>query len=293
MDIQAGGRAVKITHPDKVLFPEDGITKMEVVEYFRRIADVMVPLVRDRPLTLERYTDGIGSPGFYQKNAPEYLPGWIKTVRLELQGTGRVQNQVLCNDAATLVWLANQDCITQHVWPARAGRLDSPDRMIFDLDPPDDNFEAVRYAARAVRAALEEIGMMAFLMTTGSRGLHVVVPLDRSAAREEVRSYARDFAGWLAGSQPGRFTVEMRKERRGSRMFLDYVRNSYGQTSVAPYTIRARRGAPVATPVAWDELDRITSQSFNIRNIFSERAGKLDPWRDIDQHASPLKPFKK
>ena len=284
-------REVRITHPDKVLFPEDGITKKEVCDYFRRIADVMVPLIRDRPLTMQRYTDGIDRPGFFQKNAPDYLPAWIATAEFELHGTGRRQRQVLCNDAAALVWVANQDCITQHVWLSRADRLDYPDRLIFDLDPPDDDFAAVRYAARAVREGLARIGMTAFAMTTGSRGLHVVVPLDRTATQQESHDWARAFSAHMAAREPDRFTVEMRKEKRGRRLFIDYVRNSYGQTGVAPYTLRAKRGAPVATPILWEELDQVVSQSFNLRNIFAEREGRLDPWKSIDSYASPLKPL--
>ena len=292
MQVEVKSREVKITHPDKVLFPEDGITKGELVDYFRHVADVMVPLVKDRPLTMQRFTDGIDKPGFFQKEAPYYLPDWINTVTFDLRD-GRKQRQILCNDPATMAWIANQDCITQHVWLSRADRLDNPDMMIFDLDPPDDDFDIVRFAARIIRAKLQDMDMSAFIMTTGSRGLHVVSPLDRSADFDTVRAWARSFAEKLAWSIPDSFTTELRKETRGRRLFIDYTRNAFGQTKVAPYTVRPKRGAPVATPVEWDELDHIDSQTYHIRNVLKRVAEKGDPWKGMQNYATRLKPIKK
>jgi bifunctional non-homologous end joining protein LigD len=290
--IEVDSRAVEISHPDKVLFPEDGITKRELADYFRDVADVAVPLVRDRPLTMQRFTDGIDKPGFFQKEAPYYLPDWVRTVTFELK-EGRKQRQILCNDAATLVWMANQDCITQHVWLSRADRLTYPDMMVFDLDPPDDDFDIVRFAARTIRAKLQDMDMPAYAMTTGSRGLHVVTPLDRSADFETVRAWARSLAEKLAWSIPDSFTTEIRKEKRGQRLFIDYTRNAFGQTKVAPYTVRPKRGAPVATPVEWDELDHIHSQTYNVRNVLKRVAEKGDPWRGMEKYAVSLKQIKK
>ncbi len=289
-DVKAG--EVKITHPDKVLFPDDGITKGELAGYFLGIADVMVPLVRDRPLTMQRFPDGIAKAGFFQKEAPYYLPDWVKTVTFELRD-GRRQRQILCNDAATLAWIANQGCITQHVWFSRADRLDYPDQMIFDLDPPDDDFSLVRFAARTIKAKLKDMDMPAFVMTTGSRGVHVITPLDRSADFDTVREWAKSLADRLAWSIPDSFTTELRKENRGQRLFIDYTRNAFGQTSVAPYTVRAKPGAPVATPVEWDELDDINSQTYNIRNVLKRVSEKGDPWTSMQKYATPLKPLKK
>ncbi len=291
MQIESDHREVKITHPDKILFP-DGTTKGETAEYFRNIAEVMVPLVSDRPLTMQRFPDGIDKPGFFQKEAPYYLPEWIKTATFELRD-GRKQRQILCNDAATLVWIANQGCITQHVWFSRADRLDYPDQMIFDLDPPDDDFSLVRFAARIIKAKLNDMDMPAFVMTTGSRGVHVITPLDRSADFDTVREWAKSLADRLAWSIPDSFTTELRKEKRGHRLFIDYTRNAFGQTSVAPYTVRAKPGAPVATPVEWDELDDIDSQTYNIRNVLKRVKDKGDPWKGMEKYATSLKPLKK
>lgn len=294
MHTQSEGPAVEITHPEKVLFPEDGITKQELVEYYRKVAPVMIPLVRDRPLTLQRFPQGISKPGFFQKEAPQYLPEWIDTVQFDLRERGRMQRQILCNNVATLSYIANQDCITQHVWLSRAGRLEYPDRMIFDLDPPDDDFRAVKNTAMLIKDELASMEMTAFIMTTGSRGIHVIIPLDGSADFETVRAFARSFAEDLAKERPEDLTTVMSKEKRDGRLFIDYLRNAYGQTGVSPYTVRARPGAPVATPVAWDDLgDLKSSQQYNIRNLLKklDRAG--NPWKDIERYASAPGKIKK
>ena len=295
MQINVGSREVKVTHPDKVLFPEDGITKRELIDYYLGVAEVMVPLVSGRPLTMQRFPDGIDKPGFFQKEAPYYLPDWIRTATFELHD-GRKQRQILADDAATLAWIANQDSITEHVWLSRADDLARPDELVFDLDPPDDDFDLVRFAAWTIRAKLQDLGMPAFVMTTGSRGLHVVVPLDRSAGAgfDQVRAWAKELAGKLAWSIPDSFTIELPKEKRGHRLFIDYTRNAFGQTKVAPYSVRPKRGAPVATPVEWDELEQISSsQAYNVRNVRKRVAEKGDPWKSMYKYATALKPIKK
>lgn len=285
MKIKVGRRNIEISNADKVLFPDAGITKNDLIDYYRCIAGSMLPHIRDRPLNLHRFPDGIDATGFYQQNVPDYFPDWIARARLRKQGG--VVEHCLCNDAATLVYLAGQACITPHAWLARAGRPRHPDRMIFDLDPPDDEFELVRFAARAVRAVLKDIGITSFVMTTGSRGLHVVVPLDAEADFEAVRDFARRVAAAVAARAPQRLTTEQRKDKRRGRLYLDIMRNAYGQTAVAPYAVRAKPGAPVATPLEWDELDnaRLRSNSHRIGNIFGRLARRRDPWRRISRHA--------
>lgn len=285
-------QTIELTHPDKVLFPEDGITRQELADYFLGVAGYMLPHVRDRPMTLERFPEGIAEKGFFQKEVAPYLPGWVETVTFPLRGEDREQRQLLCNSAATLVYLASQDSITQHVWLSRADRLECPDRLIFDLDPPGEDFDVARFAANTIRAKLRSLGLEAFVMTTGSRGLHVVVPLDRSTTFDEARAWARTFAEKLAWSVPDSFTTELSVEGRKGRLFLDYLRNSYGQTGVAPYSVRAKKGAPVAMPISWDELEDLKSaQAYNIRNVLNHLKDMGDPWRDIDRYARPLKPF--
>jgi bifunctional non-homologous end joining protein LigD len=278
--ITVEGRRLEISHAAKVLFPAAGITKADLVDYYVRVAEVMLPHVLRRPISMERYPDGITGDHFFQKETPGYFPAWVPRVSVRVREEGTDQPQLSCDDAATLAYVAAQACITPHIWLSRAPRLDHPDKLIFDLDPPDDDFAVVREAARAVRKVLRDAGLEAFPMSTGSRGLHVAVPLDGEDDFDAARDFARRLAEETARREPGRFTTETRKEDRRGRLFLDYLRNAYAQTSVAPYAVRARPGAPVAAPLSWDELgDRsLDSRTFNVGNIFRRLGRKADPW---------------
>jgi bifunctional non-homologous end joining protein LigD len=287
--IRVGPYTVELSKTDKVLFPDDSITKGDLINYYRRVAEIMLPHMEGRPITMHRFPDGVGKEGFYEKEAPDYFPAWIKRVSVEKREGGR-ENQIVCENAATLVYLADQACITPHIWLSRMDKLLFPDKMIFDLDPPDDDFEPVRSAALSLRDLLEKLGMNAYVMTTGSRGLHVVVPLDRSADFDTVRSFAQDVAKVMVRQDAELLTIEERKDKRRGRLFLDTLRNAYAQTSVAPYAIRAKRGAPVATPLDWHELNdpSLHSQSYTMRNIFHRLGQKGDPWKEIWRHAYSL-----
>ena len=281
---QFGSRVVNITRPDKVLFPEDGIQKQEIIEYYERIAEIMLPHIKDRPLMLQRFPNGIGVHGFYQKNIGSYFPNWIK--RVSVKKTGGTVTHATCNDIATLVYLANLGCITPHMWLSRIPKLIYPDVLIFDLDPPGEDFGPVRRIAVALRELLDSLGLKSFPMTTGSRGLHVTVALNRDADFERVRSFARSIAELLSSRHPDQVTVAARKNQRGGRVYVDVMRNAYAQTSVAPYALRAKAGAPVAAPLNWDEVaDKpLHSQRFNIKNIFSRIDREGDPWKFIWRH---------
>lgn len=277
--IDIDGRAVQIGNPDKVLFPDDGVTKQDLADYYRQIAPVMLPHLRSRPVTMHRFPDGIDGSDFYQKDAPGYFPEWIRTVVVSKEG-GQVRH-VVCDDVATLVYLADQACITPHVWLSTVDDLDRPDRMVFDLDPPDGGTaDAVRSAARATKDLLDELGLASRIMTTGSAGFHVVVPLDGSAGFDDVRDYAHRCADLLAERHPDDLTVEQRIADRRGRVFVDYLRNSRGQTTVAPYSVRARSGAPVATPIDWEEVGRTDPRTYTMGNILRRLGQKPDPWAD-------------
>lgn len=284
-EIRVGNRTIEVARPDKVLFPDDGITKYELVEYYARIADAALPHWRDRPLSMHRFPDGIGAKGFVQKDAPDHFPDWIERATLPKEG-GTV-DYLLSNEAATLAYIAAQGCITPHLGLSRVDRIDCPDRLILDLDPSDGGFASVQFAAAHTRDLLDGFGIAAFVQTTGSRGLHVVIPLDRSEPFDAVRAVAREFAEALAARHPDRLTVEQRKDARGDRVFLDYLRNAYGQTAVAPYAVRARPGAPTATPVDWDEAlaSGMSPQKYGLRNMFRRLAQKDDPWAGMARHA--------
>jgi bifunctional non-homologous end joining protein LigD len=289
-EITVDDRTISLSNLDKVFFPDNGVSKGDLIDYYRRIAEVMLPHMAGRPISMQRFPDGIAEEGFYQKEAPAYFPEWVERAQVWVEEEESHQPQVICSNAATLVYLANQACITPHVWLSRRDKLYYPDRMVFDLDPPDGDFEPVRSAALAVREALDANGLKSFIMTTGSRGLHVVVPLAREAEFDEVRKGARHLAEQVAHQAPDRLTVEMTKVDRQGRLFLDYLRNSYGQTTVAPYAVRAKPGAPVATPLDWDELDDtgLNSQSYTMQNIFRRLGQKDDPWRDMREQAQSL-----
>jgi bifunctional non-homologous end joining protein LigD len=287
--IRVGRRRLEISHPDKVLFPDDRITKADLVDYYRRVARVMVPQVRGAPVMMERYPNGIGAHGFIQKEISGSFPDWVP--RVEVPKRGGTLVHALANDAATLAYLAGQGCVTIHTWLSRVPHLDQPYRMIFDLDPSADRFDWVRDGARALRTLLEELGLVPFLKTTGSRGLHVVVPLDERAGTDEVRTFANDVACVLAQADPERFTTEFRKKERGERVYLDVARNGYAQTAVAPYAVRARKGAPVATPVDWSELDvpDFGPQRFSLLDVPERLEHHGDPWAGMGRQARSLR----
>lgn len=281
-----GSYVVEISSADKVFFPDSGITKGNVIDYYDRIAETMLPHLRGRIVTMHRFPNGIDGKAFYQKDVPDYFPDWITTVEVEKEG-GRLE-QVVIENAATLVYLANQACITPHVWLSQVKKRHHPDRMIFDLDPSGRDFSPVRDGARELRSMLSELGLDAYVMTTGSRGLHVTVPLDASAGFDEVRDFARELAELLCGRNPKHFTTEQRKDKRRGRVFVDTLRNAYAQHGVAPYALRARKTAPVATPVDWEELGHVTPQKYTLRNVFRRMSRKTDPWIDIAQHAASV-----
>lgn len=279
--IRIAGRDVRVTRPQKVLFPEDGITKRDLIAYYERIAPWILPHLQGRPLALERYPDGIARPGFFQKAASAYYPDWIKTVVVKKTG-GTVQH-VICDDTATVVYLANQACVTPHLWLSRAEKLDRPDQLVFDLDPGTNNFEAVKATARSLKQLLDWLDLPAYLKTTGSRGLHVIVPLKPAETFESVRSFARSCARLVVSQAPAQRTMEERKNARGERVFVDTNRNAYAQLIAPAYAVRARRGAPVSTPIDWSELaaNDLRPDGVTIQNIFSRLKRTEDPWKNF------------
>jgi bifunctional non-homologous end joining protein LigD len=287
--IEIDGHAIALSNTDKILFPKANVSKGDLIDYYRNIAPTMLPHIAGRPLSFQRYPDGIEAGGFMQKNASDYFPDWIRRARLAKED-GEV-DYVVAEDAATLVYLANQACVTLHAGLSRVDRIDHPDMLVLDLDPSDDDFAKVKRAAKDARALLAEAGLTSFVQTTGSRGLHVWVPLDRSATFDEVREIASDFAEALAARRPDERTTAQRKAKRGDRVFIDIARNAYGQTVVAPYSVRARPEASVATPLAWDELGSQTSpRRHTLRNILRRLAQKPDPWATIGEGAQKLTP---
>jgi len=286
--IRVGRLDVEIARPAKVLFPADGITKLDLIEYYRRISHWLLPHLRDRPLAMERYPDGIGKPSFFQKAVPSYYPDWIE--RVTVKKAGGTITHVICNNEATLVYLANQACITPHIWLSRIEKLRCPDQMVFDLDPSGENFEPVRAAAQSFGELLDKLELPAYVKTTGSRGLHVAVPLDREEDFDSVRAFARRLAEIVVNGDRKHWTLEQRREKRLGRVFVDTNRNAYAQTVAPAYAVRARPGAPISLPLDWSELNRkdLRPNGVTIRTVFDRLEKTGDPWSDFRRHATSL-----
>ena len=286
------GKEIAISNPGKVLFPDDGITKGDLVDYYHRIADRMLPLVRDRPLHMNRYPDGIGGIAIQQKRVPDSFPAWIERVTVDLHKGGTITHAVIDN-TATLVYLANYNMVTAHVWLSRIQAPEQPDLVIFDLDPSGDDFGLVRRTALSLKVMLEELQLIPFVKTTGSRGLHVVVPVVVDPNFETAHLFADHVAQRLAAGDPEHLTTEFIKQKREGRLFIDVNRNAYAQTVVAPYAVRARRGAPVAVPIGWSDVesDALRPDGITIGNVWSWMEQHDDPWKVMERSRRPLPPL--
>jgi bifunctional non-homologous end joining protein LigD len=278
-----------ITHPDKVLFPEDGITKGELAAYYEAIAPVMLPHIRARPVTMERYHRGIGQPGFFQKNVSRGFPAWLE--RVEVAKKRGTVHYPLVTDVRSLLWLANQNSITPHVWTSRVPRLDRPDLCVFDLDPLDDEPRILRSAALGLRDLLRELGLPCWVKTSGSKGFHIAVPLDARSGFGEVATFAHAVGSLLVTRDPGHLTQEFSKADRGGRILVDTGRNGYGATFAAAYAVRPRPQAPVSAPCTWDEVEHGDAgpRTFTLRTMDRRVADVGDPWSDIGRHAQSLR----
>jgi bifunctional non-homologous end joining protein LigD len=279
--------AVAITHPEKVLFPDDGITKGEVAAYYGAVAAVMLPHVRRRPVTMERFPSGIGSKGFLQKNVVKGFPAWLE--RAELPKKDGTVHYPLANDARSLQWMANQNTVTLHVWTSRMPDAFEPDVCVFDLDPAAEDPEPLRTAALGLRDLLEARGLPTAVKTSGSKGFHVVVPLERTDFRV-VNRFAAAIATELIARLPDLVTLEFSKADRGGRILIDIGRNRPGATVAAPYTVRARAGAPVSAPCTWEEIERrlVGPRTFTLRTMAERLASAGDLWKDLARRGVTL-----
>jgi bifunctional non-homologous end joining protein LigD len=279
---------VRVSSPDKVLFPDSGITKRELADYYARVGEVMVPHVRDRPVTMHIYPRGVDDEGVIVKQAPRHFPDWIK--RATVKKHGGTVTHVVANRVDTLVYLAGQNCVTPHVWLSRADKIERPDRLIFDFDPEHERFAEVRAAARALGDMLRDLGLDPHAMTSGSRGIHVTVPLKRTRGFGDVRTFAEAVGQHLVEQDPKRLTMEWSKAKRGDRIYVDVGRVAYAQHAAAPYAVRAKPDAPVATPLHWDELSdrRLAPDRWTIRSLPDRLDEMGDPWDGIAGHAKAL-----
>ncbi len=288
--ININNKEIVLSNPGKELFPEAGITKADVYDYYRKIWKQLKPYAEDRPMVLQRFPDGIKEEGFFQKKVPVYFPEWIDTIEVDIKQDNTKEDYVNCNREETIVYLSNQACLTLHVWLSKKQDLNKPDRIAFDLDPADDDFEKVRKAALSLKELFDKGNIPCFPMATGSRGLHVIIPLKGADDFDEVREIARQIAEKVVEKDKKIFTTETQKNKRNSRVFIDYLRNAYGQTTVLPYSPRALDEAPVAVPLSWDEVNDkdLGPRKYNIKNIFRRLSQKQDPWEDMHKDVPGL-----
>jgi len=282
-----GDRTVVASHVERVVYPADGLTKGDVLDYYRDVAELMVPELTGRPLTVVRYTKGIEHGGFFQKHYQRHYPAWLGRVTA---GTKTRVEYPIVDDAAGVVYMANQGALELHVWTSRKDALDRPDLLVFDLDPPDGGFDVARRIAVVLRELLEQLGLPAFVKLTGGKGLHVVSPLDGAAAFDEVSALAARLGALVCERHPALATMEFYKKDRKGRLFLDLMRNAPGATLVAPYSLRGRPGAPVSAPLAWRELDdpALTADGIGLRALRARLDRRGDPWRDLRAHLGSI-----
>jgi len=274
-------RGIEPSNLDKVFWPDAGLKKGDLLAYFESVAPLVLPPLKDRPLTVKRYPDGIEGFAFYQKDTPKYAPDWVRTATYYAESARRDVRYTLCNSTRTLLWLANQATIELHPWLSRTDRIWLPDHMVFDLDPPEGGFGQAVEVAFAMREALAEVGLRAAVKTSGAKGVHLYVPLTRRYPFDQVRELALGLSRRVEARIAGIATTEFKRADRGGRVFLDAGRNAPGAHVIAPYSPRARPGAPVSFPVAWRDLRRIHPQEFTIANVPKLLERKGDPWKTL------------
>ncbi|WP_338604296.1 non-homologous end-joining DNA ligase [Saccharopolyspora sp. SCSIO 74807] len=285
--LEVDGRRFELTHPDKVLYPADGCTKRDVADYLCSVAAAMVPHMRGKPLTLRRFPDGVQAGGFFQKEASGHFPDWVRVASVPQRGEPGSVHHVVCDDAATLVYLATQATLEFHIGLSKVEDLDKPVLVVLDLDPPPDcELGELRKAVREICRRFDAAGLSPHVQATGGKGFHVVAPLTGEQGFDEVRAASRELADNAVRDHPDRFTTEHRKDRRGDRIFLDTNRNAYGQTMICPYSPRARDGAPAATPLDSGELSKATPQGHGLANMTRRLARKTDPWATMHRSAA-------
>lgn len=280
-ELTVGSQRVQVSNPDKVLFPESGISKSEYVDYYAHIAPFMLEHIKERPLSMERFPEGIDGEKFYQKEVPAYFPDYVQRIDVEPDESESRFYATAVNEAS-IVYLANLVTIP-HIWMSCIAYLRQPDRMVWDLDPMGISFQKVKVAAKLLRYLLGELGVESYPMLTGSRGLHLVAFVRPIHDVDVIFDFTKKVAHLITRKLPRVFTVTYTKSKRGKKIYIDYHRNVYAQTAVAPYAVRAIEGAPIAFPISWDDVanDSLEAQSFTIRNVMKRLKQRGPSWTDI------------
>ncbi|MBI2352851.1 DNA ligase [Candidatus Dependentiae bacterium] len=276
------------SHLDKILFPESHISKLSIIKYYQRVAPLLLFFIKNRPMVMRRFPDGISSNGFYQKQISDFFPKWIKHLSVDLK-KGNKQDLVIINNQRSLLYLANLATIEFHAWLSLAQSVTTPDKIVFDLDPDNNSTKQLCIIAFALKKIIEQHDLVPFVMTTGSRGYHVVIPIVPNHSFEEIHDFAHYIAQQVEELYPHMCTIKASKKERKSKIFIDYLRNSYGQTSITPYSLRARPRATIATPLSWEELKKTAPDKYSIGTIFQRLSKKQDPWKFFFKSAKLVK----
>jgi len=285
--------AVRLTSADRVLFPDDGITKGDLFAYYERVAPVLVPHLRDRPFTMKRYREGIAGGGFFQKQAPKGMPSWIPTRRFTTfprEGGSREVDFPLVSSAEALLWMVQMHCIDMNAWYSRVDRPDRPDFVVFDLDPPDGEggFGLAIEVAHLIRGLLDEVGLPGYLKTSGADGIHVLAPIRRRAGFDDTYAFAGAVSRLLERRHPGKVTTEWLKKKR-SGVLVDHRQNGWGKTIASVYSVRPKPGAPVSTPLRWEELTAdVRPRDFTMDVVLERIARHGDLFAPVLDEARPL-----
>lgn len=288
--MKINNKSIDIKNTDKVFFQDSGITKGDLIKYYKKIYKYIYVHIKNRPITMHRFPNGIDSINFYEKEIPDHFPNWFDKIEIKNKDNSTT-NYPLCNNKESLIYMVNQGCISPHIWLSKTNKLEYPDKIIFDLDPPENaDFSLVIEAAKNIKNILDIRELNCYVMTTGSSGLHIIVPIKQELKFDEVRTKAKEIAKNVVENDSDKFTIEQRKSKRKGRVFIDYLRNTYGQTSITPYAIRAKKNAPIATPIEWKELNSdITPTKYTIKNIFRRLGQKSDPWKNIYNNRNSIK----
>lgn len=292
--IRINNKDISLSKTDKIFYPDSDITKAVIIEYYRKIWKNIAPYATDRPLVMQRFPDGINEQGFFQKKISDYFPDWMDTIKIIEKKSNEKAEYVNCNNEETIVYLANQGCLVLHGWLSKKSNLYKPDKMVFDLDPSNSDFETVRKGALLLKHLFDQLNIYTYPMITGSKGIHVIIPLKEKDDFEDIRDLAKQIAEKITAMDNNHFTTEISISKRGNKVFIDYLRNSYGQTSILPYSLRAIENAPVAVPLDWNEIKdkELDPQKYNISNIFYRISQKQDPWKEMSNNAVDLHTIK-
>lgn len=280
---------IEVTNPEKVIFPEINVTKLMVVEYYYQMASAIYFLTKDHILTMERYPQGVHKEGFWHKNCPDFFPEWIEKFHTKKEDGDDI-NYIVISDKKIFPFVAAYYSIVNHIWTSTFTTPHQPDRIIFDLDPSKKNdFKKVQKVAAILKDVLDRKNINSFVMTTGSRGLHVVVPIHNIYSNDQVKIFAQHIAKEVVNNNPELTTLEIRKEKRDNKIFIDILRNNYAQTAIAPYSLRSLPNAPVATPISWDEAftKDLRPDRYDIFTAFEH--SKTEPWKNFYKNKNKLK----